>query len=248
MDRIRRLPLKHVVQREVGRLLAPIWTPIVVLVMRFGMGYQIHDLAAVREKYAQLRDVSPAPLLICANHLTMVDSFLVAWALAPTWRYCLYFNELPWNVPERKNFATSLWERVSAWVMKCVPITRGGPRGEVAEVLERVAGLTKKGEVALIFPEGRRSRTGRVEVDDAGWGVGRIIAALPGCRVVCVYMRGRKQETWSQAPARGDVQDVEVECIEPKSDAKGLRRSRDFSRQVVAQLASMERKHFDGRQ
>jgi hypothetical protein len=43
------------------------------------------------------------------------------------------------------------------------------------------------------------------------------------------------------------VLDVEVECIEPKSDARGLRRSRDFSRQIVTQLASMERKYFDGR-
>ena len=102
--------------------------------------------------------------------------------------------------------------------------------------------------MALIFPEGGRSRTSRVEVDDAAWGIGRIVSALPGCRVACVYMRGHKQETWSQAPARGDVLDVDVVCIEPKSDAKGVRRSRDFSRQIVAQLASMERTYFDGRQ
>jgi hypothetical protein len=117
----------------------------------------------------------------------------------------------------------------------------------VAAVLERLMALTRNGEVALIFPEGRRSRSGRVEVENAAWGVGRIVGALPECRVVCVYLRGRKQETWSQAPARGDVLDVEVECIEPKSDARGLRRSRDFSRQIVTQLASMERKYFDGR-
>ena len=204
-------------------------------------------MPAVRAKYAGIRAASASPLLICANHLTMIDSFLVAWALTPTWRYCLHFNELAWNVPERKNFASSLGERVSAWVMKCIPITRGGPRGEVAAVLERLMALTRNGEVALIFPEGRRSRSGRVEVENAAWGVGRIVGALPECRVVCVYLRGRKQETWSQAPARGDVLDVEVECIEPKSDARGLRRSRDFSRQIVTQLASMERKYFDGR-
>jgi len=115
-------------------------------------------------------------------------------------------------------------------------------------VLERVAALSVHGEVALIFPEGGRSRSGRVEVDDAAWGVGRIVGALPGCRVLCVYLRGRRQQTWSTVPARGDVLDVEIECIEPKSDARGVRRSRDFSRQIVSQLAQMERKHFDGRQ
>jgi hypothetical protein len=242
------MPFKHIVQREVGRLLAPLWMPFAVAVMRLGMGYRIHGLRAVREKYAKIRGQSASPLLICANHLTMIDSFLVAWALAPTWRYALHFDELPWNVPERRNFATTLRERFSAWVMKCIPITRGGARDEVAAVLDRIVGLTRGGEVALIFPEGGRSRTGRVEVESAAWGVGRIVGAIPGCRVACVYLRGRKQETWSERPARGDTIDVDVECIEPKSDARGARRSRDFSQQIVRQLAGMERKHFDGRE
>ena len=87
MDWPRRLPMQHVVQREIGRFLAPIWIPIAVLVMRVGMGYRIHDMAAVRAKYARIREASSGPLLICANHLTMVDSPLVAWALTPT---CLW--------------------------------------------------------------------------------------------------------------------------------------------------------------
>jgi hypothetical protein len=239
---------KHIVQREIGRFLSPLWVPLAVAVMRFGMRYRIHDQGRVREKYAAIRRQSTEPLLICANHLTMIDSFLVAWALTPTWRYAVHFDELPWNVPERKNFASTIRERAAAWVMKCIPITRGGTRAEVAGVLDRLSKLTTNREVALIFPEGRRSRSGRVDVDEAAWGVGRIVGATPGCRVLCVYLRGRKQHTWSQAPARGDVIDVDIECIEPKSDARGVRRSRDFSQQIVTQLASMERKHFDGRQ
>ena len=243
-----RLPWSHVVQRELGRVLAPLWVPLAVVWMRLVMGYRIAGPAAIREKFARIRGESRAPLLICANHLTMIDSFLVAWALAPAWHYALHYDELPWNLPERKNFASTFWERLSAWVMKCIPISRGGSREEISRVLERVAALTAGGEVALIFPEGGRSRSGRVEVDDAAWGVGRIVGALPGCRVLCVYLRGRRQQTWSRVPARGDVLDVDIECIEPKSDARGVRRSRDFSRQIVSQLAQMERKHFDGRQ
>jgi hypothetical protein len=250
MDGPRRLPVSHLVQREVGRLLAPFWAPLAAFVMRFVMGYRIADVERARAKFAHLRlesSASKVPLLVCANHLTMVDSFLVAWALAPTWHYAMHYDDLPWNVPERKNFASNWWERFSAWVMKCIPITRGGPRAEVAAVLDRVTSLTARGELALIFPEGGRSRSGRVDVDQAAWGVGRIVGALPGCRVLCVYLRGRKQDSWSRVPARGDVLDVDVECIEPKSDARGVRRSRDFARQIVAQLARMERKHFDGR-
>jgi hypothetical protein len=247
MEVPRRLPWNHLVQREIGRLLAPLWVPVAVLVMRFGMGYRIEGLSEAREKFARLREAreaSGAPMLLCANHLTLIDSFLVAWALAPTWRYAIHFDELPWNVPERKNFSSTLWERISSWIMKCIPITRGGAREEVAGVLGRITRLTARGELALIFPEGGRSRTGRVELENAAWGVGRIVGSLPGCEVVCVYLRGRKQETWSALPARGDVLDVEIACIEPKSDAKGVRRSRDFVRQIVSQLASMEQDHF----
>lgn len=253
MDSARRLPTRdlpiaHVLHREIGRLLAPVWVPLAVAVLRFGLGYRIAAIKVAREKFRRIRSESTAPLLLCANHLTMIDSFIIAWALAPTWRNAFRYDELPWNIPERKNFATTFGERVSAYVMKCIPITRGGAREEVAAVLDRVARLTRGGEVALIFPEGGRSRTGRVETEEVAWGVGRIVSAIPRCRVVCVYLRGRKQETWSPRPVRGDVLDVEVECIEPKSDARGVRRSRDFSRQIVAHLASMERKYFGARE
>lgn len=230
---------------------APLFVPLVLAALRFGMGYRIAGLQQARRKYARIRAerVAPgAPMLICANHLTLIDSFLVAWALASPWRLALHYDEMPWNVPEQRNFGSNVFERSASWVLKCIPIVRGGAREEVAAVLDRVAALSRAGEIALIFPEGGRSRTGRVEIDNAAWGVGRIVSALPGCRVVCVYLRGRRQQTWSSVPARGDVLDVDVTCIEPKSDARGVRRSRDFARQIVAQLASMEREHFDGRQ
>jgi len=212
------------------------------------MGYRINGLREIRAKFRRIRTESTAPLVICANHLTMIDSFLVAWALAPPWRYALCFGDLPWNVPERSNFASNPWERVSSYVMKCIPITRGGAREDVASVLERIASLTLAGEVALIFPEGGRSRTGTLDVEGAGWGIGRILGAIPDCRVACVYMRGAKQKTWSRLPARGDTFDVDVECIEPKSDLRGVRRSRDIARQVVGKLAGMEKEYFDGRE
>jgi hypothetical protein len=248
MDSPRRLPLRHVLQREIGRLLAPLWIPLAVVLLRFGMGYRIEDMHAVREKFRRIRRDSARPMLVCANHLTLIDSFLVAWALSSPWRYVLRYDELPWNVPERANFASNWRERAGSYVMKCIPITRGGSRVGVAAVLDRVATLIRSGETALLFPEGGRSRTGRVEVDRAAWGVGRVVGAVPDCRVVCVYLRARGQRTWSNLPPRGSSLDVEVECIQPKSDSRGVRRSRDFARQIVSQLAHMEREYFDGRE
>ena len=239
-----RMRQRHRVQRAVGWLVAPIWIPLAALVLRFGFGYRIADAAKSRRDFARIRAESDAPLLICANHLTLIDSFLIAWALAPSWRYAIDYDALAWNTPEETNFADTTLSRMLVYFAKCIPIRRGGTREDVAEVLERIRYLLGAGEIALLFPEGGRSRTGRVDVDGAAWGVGRIVGALEGCRVVCVYMRGDSQQTWSDYPAKGDCMRVAVSCIEPKSDARGARRARELSNQIVAQLARMEDEHF----
>ena len=240
--------LAHALQRELGRLVAPLWIWLVTFYLRWGRGYRIEGVRESRRAFRRIRREHDGPILICANHLTLIDSMLVTLGLAPVWRLSFFFSWLPWNTPERTNFAAGLGQRILAYLAKCIPITRGGRREEVADVLNRVVYLTRRGELALVFPEGGRSRTGRVDVEEAAWGVGRVIAALPNCRVVCVYLRGRGQQSFSDLPAVGERFDIEVGCIEPKSDFSGARRSRDLSRQVVAQLANMEEHYFDDRQ
>ena len=235
---------RHRVQRAVGWGVAPLWVPAAALVLRFGFGYRIADLRACRKSFARIRAESRAPLLICANHLTLIDSFLIAWALAPSWRYALDFDLLPWNTPEETNFAATRTSRALVWFAKCIPIRRGGSREDAAAVLDRVRWLLGRGETALLFPEGGRSRSGRVAVDSAAWGVGRVVGAVPGCRVLCVYMRGDAQTSWSDYPARGDRLRVSLRCIEPTSDARGARRARDLAQQIVAELSRMEDEHF----
>ena len=152
---------------------------------------------------------------------------------------------MPWNTPERQNFASNFRSWVLSYLAKCIPISRGGSREDTAGVIARVSHLLSRGETALIFPEGGRSRSGRVDLDSAAWGVGRIVAAVPQCRVLCVYMRGRSQESFGNRPVRGERFDVSLACIQPKSDYRGARSWRDIVRQVVAQLSYMERAHFD---
>ena len=239
---------RHGIQRGLARVAAPLWIPLAAVWLRWILGYRIDDLDEVRRKYRRIREESGAPLLISANHLTMIDSFLIVWALAPPWRYMLHIDDLPWNVPEARNFAATLTSRTLAYLGKCLPIRRGGPRQQIARVLRRVSYLLSRGEVALLFPEGGRSRSGRVQIDSAAWGVGRIVSASPECRVLCVYLRGDHQKTWGDVPRRCDHFRVLLHCIEPKSDERGPRRSRALAQQIVAQLARMERSYFDGRQ
>jgi len=248
-----RLPRRErvalLVQLAVSRLLSPLWIPITNLLMRFALGWRVDpaERAAARREHRRVRAQSAAPLLVCANHLTMFDSFVIGWAIGSTAYYLRDFAALPWNTPETVHFASTWWKRVLVYLYKCVPVKRGSDRTEVAKVLEKVRFLLARGQAVLVFPEGGRSRTARVEVDSAAYGVGRLVTGLPGCRVLCVYLRGEGQESWSDLPRRGERFHVEVACIEPKSDHRGLRGSLDVARQITAQLAEMERRYFDGR-
>lgn len=243
----RGLRFQHALQRDLGRVVAPLWVVLAGGYLRFVKGYRIVGVREVRREFRRIRARSDGPLLLCANHLTLIDSMIVAWALASTWRSCWNWSVMPWNTPESTNFAETRFHRVLGYLAKCIPITRGGAREGVGDALKRVSYLTTRRELALIFPEGGRSRTGRVELDAAAWGVGRIVSAVPSCRVLCIYLRGEGQQTYSDVPARGERFHVELACIEPKSDSRGVRRSRDLARQIVAQLIRMEKKFFEGR-
>jgi 1-acyl-sn-glycerol-3-phosphate acyltransferase len=235
------------VQSRVGWALAPLWMPMCAALMRGALGWRIYGAEEARAVYRRLRRDRLGPLLVCANHLTMLDSLLVTWALGTPGFYLRDWGALPWNTPERANFARSWWQRAAIYAAKCIPISRGGDRAEVAGVLGRVRAVLARGDAALVFPESGRSRTGRVQAESAAWGVGRVVRSLPGCRVLCVYLRGERQETWSDFPARNQRFHVQVECFEPKSDLRGVRGSMDVVHQIVAALADLEKRHFDAR-
>ena len=240
-----RARLALAVQRAVCFALSPLTTLAALVILRFRLRLRFAGTRELRRAYRASRRTSNAPLLVCGNHLTMIDSALIAYALgSPLW-YVRHFASLPWNVPDRNVFAGGLWQRALTYAFKCLPIERGGARTEVADALARFTHVLGRGEVGLIFPEGGRSRTGRVEVASAAYGVGRIVKSVPGCRVLCVYLRGEAQHAYSGMPARGDKLRARIAWLEPKTDRRGLRGSLDVSRQILVRLAELEREHFD---
>ncbi len=231
-------------QRTLAFAVSPLSAPVVFLLLRVGLRLRVENREQVREAWREIWRTREGPLLLCANHLTKIDSALIALALAPPFWYVRHFAGWPWNVPERTHFASTWLQQILAYLLKCLPIVRGGNRGEMADQLARFSFLLSQGEAGLIFPEGGRSRSGRVEVENAAYGVGRIVKNLPGCRVLCVYLRGEQQRAYSDLPARGDRVWVSLASIEPKSDHAGLRGSRDVARQIALRLAEMEREYF----
>jgi hypothetical protein len=243
------LPFRHRlalrVQRVVGHLVAPLWLPLCAWLIRWFFRWRIDGLEETRRTFRELRRESKGPIVICPNHLTMFDSFLVAHALgSPSWHLLHFSQSMPWNVPERRNFASTWWKRVLVYLMQCIPIVRGGDRQAVAHVFARLEAVLGNGNPVLVFPEGRRSRTGRVDQSASTYGVGRLVKSQPGCRVLCVYLRGEKQHGWSSRPASDQRFRVALECFEPKTDHRGLRGSVDLSRQILARLAALEEACF----
>lgn len=220
--------------------------PLVVVLMRFALRWRIRDAARVRREYAALL-AERRPLLVVANHLTMLDSLVIGWGLGSALGHVLRPRGLPWNVPLRSRVEKSWLWRALAYLTKCVSVPRGGDRREVAEVLERLAHLLRSGEAVLVFPEGGRSRSGRVDTAATADGVGRLVKDVEGCRVLCVYLRGDAQRTWSNLPAAGDTFTMVTRFVEPRTELRGPRASRDLATQIVRHLAEMEGEYFAAR-
>src|SRR6266508_4537149 len=98
--------------------------------------------------------------------------------------------------------------------------------------------------ICTIFPEGGRSRTGRIDPERVTYGIGQILKDYDNPLVVCLYVRGKHQTTYSYLPRRGDEIYVDLELLEPKTEATGLRKARDIARQVIFKLKEMEDRYF----
>jgi 1-acyl-sn-glycerol-3-phosphate acyltransferase len=232
-------------QRRVSFLFFPIVAPIALFWARVIKRLSVRDADAVRARFRKLVEAEPGPILICSNHLTLLDTIIIVWALAPLHHYLSHYAHFPWSVPERANFSRTWFWRVTSFLGKCVYVTRGGPREEVKRTLGQIAYLLRSGELVSIFPEGGRSRTARVDTENFTYGVGQIVQAVPEARVLCVYLRGRMQEGYTDYPHTGDEYVVDLEMLHPITSSTGLRGARDLATQIIRKLAEMEARYFD---
>lgn len=231
-------------QYFMGRLTIFIVVPLVFFAITAAR-YRIRDLNKVRKTVAKMMDNHQGPWLICANHLTLIDSVILAYAMIPTYRYLFHYKLLPWNVPEQMNFNSNIFVGIACFLTKCIPIIRGGDRDAVKLTLSKCAYLLNKGENLMIFPEGTRSRSGRVNTENFPYGVGRLVCNIPDCRVMAIYLRGDGQKTYSNFPRYGETFTMRAEECRPKTKLKGLRAQRDCSGQIVDHLSKMEKDYFE---
>lgn len=236
--------LKLFFQRFVGWATFAGWGAFIFLLLRFVARYRIKNMGEMRRRYRELSKRAGGPVLICANHLTKIDTALIVWGLASIGSYVRSFKLLPWSLPERTRYAGSLVLRAVCYLGSCVPVSRGGDRDAANLALAKVAYLLRKGYRAMIFPEGKRGRSGVIEVEEGSYGAGRLMEAVEDCRVLCVYMRGENQKSWGSIPRVGEKFYMDMRLIVPRSVHTGLRAARDISRAILAELKAMEEAYF----
>src|SRR5512140_2434367 len=112
-------------QALVGRAAFTIVGPGAVFYMRVLRGHRIEGMAEARRIYEETR-AKGRPILVCANHLTMLDSIYLHHAFASVADYLRDLRRFSWNVPAIANFQRTLFPRTITYVGKSIPIDRGG--------------------------------------------------------------------------------------------------------------------------
>jgi len=234
-------------QSIMGWATFPLWGGGIIAAMRLFKRYQIDGLAEVRHRFDEIRRSAKGPILLCVNHLTKIDSVVLNWALASVSSYMRDFRRFSWNMPERARYHGHPVLRMLCYLGQCIPVDRGGSREAVKQSLEKVSFLLRRGHMVTLFPEGSRSRSGRVDTEGFSYGPGRLIRQLEPCTALCVYLRGHNQVDATSLPPRGAKFYLQMDAFQPTSAQNGLRATRDIAAQIVHKLSQMEQAYFAAR-
>jgi len=234
-------------QYVLGRIAVIATAPLCFLFVRL-MDYRIHDLKRVRNEVRRMYREHEGPWIICPNHLTMIDSLVISYGLSSLSDHIFHFRRVPWNLPERKNFQKNFLLALLCYLSKCLFVDRGGSREALQRLIGQCSRVLDWGQGLLVFPEGGRSRTGRVNRENFSYGVGRFIEECSRCRVMLIYLRGRGQETYGTIPRFRERFTMAAEVFDPgRENGGGLRVQREYARRIVARLAAMEETFFASR-
>ena len=231
-------------QDVLGRIAIMFVGPLYFLITHAFL-YRIRHLRELRRQCAVEFARHKGPWIICANHLTMIDSFILTYALFTLPGHVVHYRRLPWNLPERRNFQSNIFLAVICYLSKCIPVDRGGAREKMKILLEKCVHLLKNGHTIMIFPEGGRSRTGRVDKENFSYGVGRFVQDVEDCKVMCIYLRGDSQNRYGFIPVWGEKFYAALEVLTPaRIEQTGLRAQREYAAQIINRLADMEDRYF----
>lgn len=232
-------------QRAASRCLFVVLGNLMRFLFKYKFKYKVENTKELRKEYKRLINETKGPVLICTNHLTLIDSIIQASTLVSVTDYLLDFRLLPWSLPEKTNFYHKWHWRMVCYLGKCIPVIRKASPKEAKESTQKMLHVLDNNELISIFPEGKRSRTGLVDDEDYSYATGQLLKNHPNAKVLCIYMRGKKNGEFANFPDKGEEFYLSMKMTSPQSELKGLRKVRDLSKQIIGEIKLMEEEYFE---
>lgn len=243
------------IQKRISHLLFLPISLVLTFYYKFFLRYKFDQekVKALRREYQKIVQKneqsidSKRPILLCSNHLTLIDSLILVYLLNSPLGYILNFKSFPWSLPEKRNFYHKISWKIFCYLGKSIPVIRGGGFKKNKKSQDKINYLLRKGETISIFPEGKRSRSGRVDRSDFSYAAGELITKSPTPPLIlCLYLRGEKGGGFGKYPPKGESFYFELEKLTTYSlqTETNKRRARDLSTQIIEKLASMEERFF----
>ncbi len=230
-------------QKFIDNLLFIITGYLVLFILKYIGRYKIPNIEEIRKFYREICNQNE-PILICPNHLTLIDSAILLWALANNFYYLFHFSKFAWNIPAKENVENSLFFRIIVYLTKCILIDREGSKEHKEKILQKLIYLLKNKESVMIFPEGTRSPTGKIYQENIQYGAGQLVAEVPNTKVLVIYARAKTQMQKSDYPPKGDEIFIRYKLIQPEIKGKGLRLYRNITVQIMNELFQFENEFF----
>lgn len=205
----------HAIRRQKlwSKILTPLIYVLVLLTARLYFRYSLKEISEFRTKIWKQLDEHDGPVIWAANHLTLIDSFLVFWAIFP-WHKIGRIQLVPWSTPEYRNYyhLGNYWQqrliRFILYLCRCIPFLRGGEDAASMEwrqkAFDKCAWILKDGGSVFVYPEAGRSRKGWLEPHQPKDFLGRLALEVPEAKFLCVYMRGEGQLYTTAYPAQDE--------------------------------------------
>ena len=240
--------VKVFLQRLLGHIGFIVIGLLVVFILKYYFRFKIKDHPLHKRFYRELLK-QKQPLLICSNHLTMIDSVILQYAFGSYFYYLLNYKAFPWNVPAKEVFAKNFFAEIFLFLTKCIPLDRKGSLEYHERMLNQIKYILYLREPFIIFPEGGRSRKGTFDLENLTYGVGRIVYDLREIQVLCVYLRGDKQKTFTNFPEKDSEFYLSYKVIQPKTEEKKrLAAEKDLAIQIGKTIKQLEEEYFKSKE
>jgi 1-acyl-sn-glycerol-3-phosphate acyltransferase/phosphopantetheinyl transferase (holo-ACP synthase) len=235
-------------QWRLSRAVSVFLSLFVTATARLRFCYQLpSDIKSLRAEIWKKIDAHDGPIIWAANHLTLIDSFLVYWAIFPLSRV-FEDKRIPWSTPEYTNYYKlgGPWKsaliRAFLYLCRCIPFLRGGEDAASEawrqKAFDKCVWILREGGAVFVYPEAGRSRAGWLEPRRPKDFLGQMALAAPQAKFLCVYMRSESQMATTVRPPQGDR--FRLVCNLIDGVLPGEQNPREISQRLFNTLAEMQ--------